>query len=173
MVYIYILKCECGKYYVGKSVNPLKRINEHMALYGSEWTRKYKPIEILKILPNCDDDDEDKYTIRYMKEYGIDNVRGGTFVRMELTKAEKEVLIEMIRGYTDACFRCGRTDHFVKNCPYDTENSCSCGILSQFMNKIVTYFTKQPASVCYRCGRKEHYSSTCYAHSHIDGRILL
>ena len=66
MVYIYVLKLEKGKYYVGKTNNPYFRLESHFNSNGSAWTQKYKPIKILKIIDNCDDYDEDKYTRKYM-----------------------------------------------------------------------------------------------------------
>ena len=45
MVAIYILKCDQDKYYVGKSNNADFRIKDHFEKGGSQWTKKYKPIE--------------------------------------------------------------------------------------------------------------------------------
>ena len=67
MVFIYTLKLEQGKYYVGKTNNPEFRIENHFNSNGSEWTKKYKPLKILEIIPNCDDYDEDKFTRQYME----------------------------------------------------------------------------------------------------------
>ena len=41
MVYIYVLKLEQEKYYIGKTNNPEFRINDHFNNIGSEWTKKY------------------------------------------------------------------------------------------------------------------------------------
>ena len=49
MVFIYILKCQQGKYYIGKTHNPEFRINNHQYGNGSAWTKKYKPIQLEKI----------------------------------------------------------------------------------------------------------------------------
>ena len=57
MVFIYILKLELNKYYIGKSANPISRIEDHYVSNGSSWTNKYKPINIIDILNNCDDFD--------------------------------------------------------------------------------------------------------------------
>ena len=87
MTVIYILLCEKGRYYVGKTGRPLQdRVDEHFAHNGSEWTRKYRPIRVIKQILNADEFDEDKYTKIYMIKYGIDKVRGGTYSQVILPK---------------------------------------------------------------------------------------
>ena len=85
MVYIYVLKLIDDKYYVGKTENYDIRLNQHFDFNGSKWTQKYKPLYIEELIPNCDNLDEDKFTIKYMIKYGIDNVRGGTFCQIILS----------------------------------------------------------------------------------------
>ena len=92
MVYIYVLQLEKGKYYVGKTKNPYFRFENHFYSSGSEWVILYKPIRILELIADCDDYDEDKYTLIYMDKYGIDNVRGGSFTTIELDKFTKNQL---------------------------------------------------------------------------------
>jgi hypothetical protein len=116
MVYIYILKLENDKYYVGKTTNPDIRINSHLNSNGSLWTIKYKPLLIHQIIPDCDDYDEDKYTRIYMDKYGINNVRGGSYVQINLEKTTIEELEKMKNGTNDNCFICGEKGHFSKNC---------------------------------------------------------
>ena len=95
MVFIYILELENKKYYVGKTTNPDFRLEQHFNSSGSQWTKKYKPIKILELKPNCDDYDEDKYTKIYMDKYGINNVRGGSYVQIKLDKVTIESLEKM------------------------------------------------------------------------------
>jgi len=123
MVYIYILKLENDKYYIGKTTNPSFRIDSHFNSNGSAWTRKYRPISVEKLVPDCDDYDEDKYTKKYMEKYGIENVRGGSYVQVELSEFHTEVLKMEIWGANDKCIQCGRTGHFVKNCYAKTDIS--------------------------------------------------
>ncbi|GAF90538.1 unnamed protein product [marine sediment metagenome] len=75
MVYIYTLLLEQHKYYVGKTTNLEFRLNDHFNANGSVRTQKYKLIQVLEVIANCDDFDEDKYTLKYMSQYGINNVR--------------------------------------------------------------------------------------------------
>ena len=116
MVYIYVLLLESNKYYVGKTINPDIRINSHLNMNGSIWTQKYKPILIHQIIPDCDDYDEDKYTRIYMDKHGINNVRGGSYVQIELEKSTIEELEKMKNGTNDNCFTCGEKGHFTKDC---------------------------------------------------------
>ena len=96
MVYIYILQLEKGKFYVGKTINPSFRLDSHFNSNGSAWTKIYKPIKMIELIPNCDDYDEDKYTRMFMDKYGIDNVRGGSFVSVELEQSTINHLKQMI-----------------------------------------------------------------------------
>ena len=116
MVYIYVLKLRYNKYYIGKTMNPKLRLDEHFRIGGSSWTKKYKPLGIIKIIPDCDNFDEDKYTIKYMKEYGINNVRGGSFCKIYLTDESKATLHKMIEGSSDKCYICGKKGHFANKC---------------------------------------------------------
>ena len=101
MVFIYILRCTEGKWYVGKTAHLQDRILAHFACNGAEWTKKYKPIEVEQIIPDCDDFDEDKYTVQTMSKHGIDNVRGGSFVRITLDKPVQDVLTNMLNSAGD------------------------------------------------------------------------
>lgn len=117
MTSIYILKLEGGKYYIGKSGNVDRRFADHLAGNGSVWTRKHRAIEIEKVIPNTSPFDEDKYTKEYMGAYGIDNVRGGSYVTIELSEEQKGFLKREIWGAQDLCARCGQSGHFIRQCP--------------------------------------------------------
>ena len=108
MVFIYIIQLEQGKYYIGKTNNPEFRLKSHFNSNGSQWTNKYKPLRVIKIKPNCDDYDEDKITRQYMDKYGINNVRGGSFVSIKLEKSTIDTLKKMSNGTNNKCFVCGR-----------------------------------------------------------------
>ena len=79
---IYVIELENNKFYVGRSNIPKQRILNHFKENGSEWTKLYKPIKVLSQIKG-DNIDEEKYTLLYMKKYGIDNVRGGAFCKLK------------------------------------------------------------------------------------------
>jgi GIY-YIG catalytic domain/Zinc knuckle len=123
MVYIYVLKLENNKYYIGKTDNPNIRLNAHFNCNGSEWTKKYNPLEIIDIIPDCDKYDEDKYTKIYMDKYGIDNVRGGSYVKLELDTDTIKFLQKESIATNDKCFNCGMNGHFSKDCNKNKNNN--------------------------------------------------
>ena len=51
-----------------------------------------------------------------MEKYGIDNVRGGSYCKINLTKHEKDKALQIIRSVSDKCYKCGKKGHFSKNC---------------------------------------------------------
>lgn len=95
-IFVYILLLQQNKYYVGHTSNPRFMTEEHFQLNNTQWTQKYTPIRLLEFISNCDKFDEDKYTLKYMDKYGIDNVRGGSFCKEILDEPEKFVIEKML-----------------------------------------------------------------------------
>ena len=121
MEYIYILKLKNSKYYVGKTQNIEKRYEQHVNGTGSAWTKKYKPLSIIKRIKSTSQFDEDKYVKEYMSKYGIENVRGGTYTSIELDDISLMQLQKELWHSKNLCTRCGRNSHFVKDCYAKTD----------------------------------------------------
>lgn len=116
-VTIYVLRLENDKYYIGKTRNLEERISDHFSNAGTRWTKQHKPIDILHIIPECKEQDLDKYTLNYMKIYGFENVRGGSFSSLVFDDKRKKMIKHSLPPRHDKCFRCGSNEHFIKNCP--------------------------------------------------------
>ena len=191
MTNIYVLKLEQNKYYIGKTNNINTRLNDHMSGNGSQWTKKYKPIEIIQVIPNCDDFDEDKYTKIYMNKFGIYNVRGGSYTKIVLSKEEISLVEKEITASTDKCYNCNKPGHFSKECNLleeeewesesETENvvpvknnsifNIFTSVIQTF-STIVSEFDKANRNVCYRCGRDTHFAEECYAKTTKNGNEI-
>jgi len=155
---IYILRLEGGRYYIGKTTNVIQRYQEHLNGEGSTWTRKYRPISLVKTIETASPFDEDKVTKEYMSKYGIDKVRGGSYVSENLDEVQHEAIEREIRGATDCCTNCGKKGHFIKDCY--SKNT---------LHRTSVQVTRPVSSTCYRCGREGHYSINCYARSSVKG----
>ena len=166
MVFIYILKLESNKYYVGKTTNPKFRFNDHFNANGSAWTKKYKPIKVIELIPNCDNFDEDKYTKIYMEKYGINNVRGGTFCQIKLNSENINTIKKELNSATDKCYICGETGHFANACENNYDNE-----LKKIYDKIYKLLEKEDK--CFRCHRIGHYFSDCYAKTYDNGGEII
>ncbi len=129
MFTIYILKLEQNKYYVGLSKNPDSRIQEHFNGNGSSFTSLYKPIHIVKQIQTYDRYDEDKIVKQCMSKFGILNVRGGSYSNIELSDEIVDFLEKEIIHARNACFRCLKRGHFMKNCNAKTNiRGCSLSL---------------------------------------------
>lgn len=196
-MFVYIIQLEEGKYYVGKTENPEYRIESHFDFNGSMWTKKYKPLSVVEIIPNCDNYDEDKNTIKYMEKYGINNVRGGSFCQIRLSDENINTLTQIINGSNDKCYLCGSNTHFVNECKNLKKKNkmCQCPTsyfaphrkIKCFLNKVLDSIEgifededddiekineKVRTMSCFRCGRQGHFIKSCYASRHINGNKL-
>jgi len=54
--YVYILECADGSYYVGSTINLIKRLREHQNGEGANHTKKYLPVKLVyhEIYPRID-----------------------------------------------------------------------------------------------------------------------
>ena len=171
---IYVLKLNNDCYYVGKSGNVEKRYNDHLEGKGSVWTKLHHPISIDKIIEDASIFDEDKITKEYMATYGIDNVRGGSYVTISLSKEIIKILEKEISMALDKCLKCGQVGHFAKYC--NTKKVCAgCGKYGHTVSRCYAKTTLSGNKIlkCNICGRTGHISSKCYAKTTLAGDKIL
>jgi len=123
MVNIYVLQLEKGKFYVGKTNHTFIRFNQHVSGEGAKWTRKYKVKDLFEFHKDMVDADENRITLLMMKKYGIENVRGGSWAQLKLSRKRVKSLERRINirkrtktKRNQKCTKCGRNSHVVKNC---------------------------------------------------------
>lgn len=125
---LYILKLQSDKYYIGTTTKPIdERVKEHILKHGSTWTKLYTPVNIEYTKENIDEYDEDKYTKIYMNKYGIDNVRGGSYVSISLPEYQMQALQQELRLSNNEFFKCGKKDHYANECTQSISLSKSSG----------------------------------------------
>lgn len=123
---VYILKLEKGYYYVGKTKDFKRRLQEHLQGHGSEVTRTFKPTgEILPRLGSVTGGSgeamEREETLLYMYTKGIEHVRGWRYTQVHMSKDDIQDAENNIREMLDLCRRCGRAGHFITQCKHDTD----------------------------------------------------
>jgi hypothetical protein len=120
---IYVLMCignqQSEKYYVGYSKtrdSMWRRIDQHFdGVDGAMWTQVYPPVRVEEFFEG-DFFDEESTVLRYMAEYGIENVRGGSYSSFQLSIFDQDRAQVALRSITQCCFVCGSKDHFSKHC---------------------------------------------------------
>ena len=120
MVNIYVLKLKQRKYYVGKTDHTLQRFNQHMRKNGAKWTKKYPVVDLYDFHPRMKASDENRITREMMRKFGVANVRGGSWTKVNMTKSEiarlEAKLNQKKSVSTKKCTRCGRDSHTKSKC---------------------------------------------------------
>jgi hypothetical protein len=148
---VYVLECEDGKYYVGSTQNRKRRFEQHERGRGSQWTRMYKPIRVLrehrripsKFLLGL----ESKITAECMLEFGVNNVRGSYFCSpRDYHVGDVDALTKFLGHYCDLNYR------------------KVSARLSQTLPGIPGKPHRRRATIparCYCCGKLGHKASQC------------
>ena len=160
MVDVYVLECEGGRIYVGKTDNGERRLKQHITGQGAKWTKKYKPKRIIDYYRGMSDRDEKKITEKMIKKYGASKVRGGPYVKTKMTKTEIKNLEKKV-GFGNKpvrksrkksstsyrCGRCGREGHNRNQC-YAKSTADGVSITTKSwkyrpQNKLSSYYGKR------------------------------
>lgn len=102
--FLFVLRLEGGKYFVGYSSDPERRVKKHFDGRGAAWTTLYKPLELTRCDPLGEISESSaavhakNEVIALMRKLGWVNVRGGAWV--DSCEIETKRLL-LIQGYDD------------------------------------------------------------------------
>ena len=114
LYFVYVLKLENNKYYVGKTKNLQKRLESHRQ-GTTVFTRKYNSVKLIECIRTNMKYMENNLYFKYVEKYGIDNVRGDIFSRETLAPIDIYYIKKIMRNENNDCFACGG-DHFINQC---------------------------------------------------------
>lgn len=57
------------------------------------YTLHYKPLRVVETISICQNDEINFFVKKYMKYYGIDNIRGGSYINKKLTDMERSIIV--------------------------------------------------------------------------------
>ena len=87
---------------------------------GAKWTKKYPVIDLYDFHPRMKSSDENRITREMMRKFGVANVRGGSWTKVNMTKDEIRRLESKLKHKpsvsTKSCTRCGRDSHTKAKC---------------------------------------------------------
>mgnify|MGYP002828498725 FL=1 len=210
-LFLYTLELGGGRWYVGTTAHPPRRLREHRGGRGSEWTnlhpplgafsRRY-PLERLQCSPEEARLREDAKVKVMMLHHGVENVRGGSYSRANLSRSDVKGLLKELYHAIGGCLRCGHKSHWADKCfaatdvcgnqitddemtddegeewgrPSPARRSPAVGRQSQRGRGLERERERTPRSRrrggCRRCGRVGHTEDTCYARTTVDGETL-
>lgn len=148
MFFIYILKLKESKYYIGKSKTQktlFNRLRNHFNNNGAIWTKRYEPLEVIDVINIIDEKFmEDRFVFEYMKKYGIENVRGGSFCKIKILDEEQKVIKRIINTEEDTCFICNSSTHMSNDCykykkQKERKKNCCETITNYFKNFLIKF----------------------------------
>ena len=79
---VYVLKLVDDCWYIGITMDLNKRLAQHWTGQAAKWTKLHTPLAVEKIVYPADRAQEDETTQEYMKLYGVEKVKGGSWCKI-------------------------------------------------------------------------------------------
>ena len=158
MEYIYVLKCQKDKYFIGKTYNVQIDYNEHLDGTFCDFTKEYKPCDIETIFEVIPEISLELVISKYINKYDKKNI---CFIETDLKQVKK-----LLKENNSSCV-CLSSEHFLDKCSKNLKDD----FWSKMFNKMVKKMVKNcnDSNICCRCGRFGHFMDQCYAKKHADG----
>ena len=190
----YVLKLKNGKWYVGYTTKGIERILDHIDENGAKWTKKYAPVKPIpwyqtapgktKATPkNKAKNDEDKLTLKLMKDHGINNVRGGSWCMVKMRQKTFRELEGLIgKGKKKPPMKKKESGKKTKQdkvlrCNGIRKNGNPCRQVVSKKGEYCQYHSDQKRGrkrvICAKCNRVGHESKDCYAKTKVSGTGVL
>ncbi len=168
---IFVLRLQDDKYFVGKTKETHQKLKQTVLQTPAAWIEKYPAVEIHSSILG-DAYDEDKYVLKCMREYGIENVRGGSYSNVDLSMDQIISIRRALCTATNSCIACGTVGHNIFECKEDICYRCGRTGHSVDVCKATVHVLNGRLDGCYRCGRPDHWSIRCNRSKDIFGRKL-
>jgi predicted GIY-YIG superfamily endonuclease len=162
MEYIYILKCQKEKYYIGKTYNVQIEYNEHLDGSFCNFTKEFKPCDIDGIFEVDKNISNLELVIaKYVNKYDKKSI--------SFKETDIKLIKKILKTINNKCI-CDSESHWLDSCKLNLKDE----FWSKMFNKMLNNFTKncRESNICCRCGRFGHFLDQCYAKKHNDGYNL-
>lgn len=88
--YVYVLRLEGGRFYVGYSQDVSRRLRQHFTGNGAAWTKLHRPVEVVEVAAGGKADERDK-TLEIMRKHGWMVTRGHAWTARTLRAPPREL----------------------------------------------------------------------------------
>ena len=179
MEYIYVLKCQNNKYYIGKSINNFEEdYNLHLNGKYCNYTKKNKPFSIdsvfiinNNILNNITIED---IISKYITMYNSKNISYKDIYKNYKNSEDisyKKIITNLNKNYKKNNNMCVcKKEHNINECEFNIKNKIWYNILDNVVSNINKVYDDN--YICRRCGYFGHSDDICKAETHIDGEII-
>lgn len=100
---IFVVQLEHDKFYVGESIDPVKRLEELREGLGPQWTHLHKPLHLAEVHQFKSASALDTYVKMFMRRHGMEHVRGGSYESPVLSDAQRLAIYEELHGESSGC----------------------------------------------------------------------